>query len=116
MPKRKRDGESSTVSAGNGAGASSGATGAGGGAAASSLAATGSVDGLLTGTASARKGHYEVDCPYLDTIDRTVLDFDFQKVCSVTLSNQNVYTCLVCGKFFKGKAAKTPAFTHSVQW
>eukprot|EP00727_Mastigamoeba_balamuthi_P008078 m51a1_g3891 hypothetical protein (762) ;mRNA; f:65589-74528 len=37
------------------------------------------------------------DCPYLDTIDRSVLDFDFEKLCSVTLSNINVYACLVCG-------------------
>lgn len=43
------------------------------------------------------------DCPYLDTIDRTVLDFDFEKLCSVTLSNINVYACLVCGKYFQGE-------------
>ena len=42
------------------------------------------------------------DCPYLDTIQRTALDFDFEKVCSVTLSNVNVYACLVCGKYFQG--------------
>lgn len=45
-------------------------------------------------------------CPYLDTIQRTMLDFDFEKVCSVTLSNLNVYACLVCGKFFQGKAGR----------
>ena len=27
-----------------------------------------------------------------------VLDFDFEKFCSVSLSNLNVYACLVCGK------------------
>lgn len=41
-------------------------------------------------------------CPYLDTIDRTVLDFDFEKLCSVSLTNNNVYACLVCGKYFQG--------------
>lgn len=42
------------------------------------------------------------DCPYLGTINRHVLDFDFEKLCSVTLSNQRPYGCLVCGKFFQG--------------
>ena len=42
-------------------------------------------------------------CPYLDTIDRSVLDFDFEKLCSVSLSNNNVYACLVCGKYFQGE-------------
>lgn len=40
---------------------------------------------------------------YLDTIQRYMLDFDFEKVCSVSLSNLNVYACLVCGKYFQGK-------------
>jgi hypothetical protein len=43
-------------------------------------------------------------CPYLDTINRKVLDFDFEKLCTTTLSNTNVYGCLVCGKYFQGKA------------
>lgn len=42
-------------------------------------------------------------CPYLDTIDRAVLDFDFEKLCSVSLSRVNVYACLVCGKYFQVK-------------
>jgi hypothetical protein len=41
-------------------------------------------------------------CPYLDTINRQVLDFDFEKLCSVSLSRINVYACLVCGKYFQG--------------
>ena len=40
-------------------------------------------------------------CPYLDTINRSVLDFDFEKLCSVSLSRINVYACLVCGKYFQ---------------
>ena len=43
---------------------------------------------------------------YLDTIQRFMLDFDFEKVCSVSLSNLNVYACLVCGKYFQGKRQK----------
>ena len=54
-------------------------------------------------------------CPYLDTVNRQKLDFDQLKVCSVTLSNINVYACLVCGKYFQGKSKATPAYTHSVQ-
>lgn len=45
------------------------------------------------------------NCPYLDTVRRDRLDFDFEKVCSVTLSNQNVYACLVCGKNLQGTHA-----------
>eukprot|EP01029_Cantina_marsupialis_P032416 TRINITY_DN9887_c0_g1_i1.p1 TRINITY_DN9887_c0_g1~~TRINITY_DN9887_c0_g1_i1.p1 ORF type:complete len:543 (+),score=93.87 TRINITY_DN9887_c0_g1_i1:46-1674(+) len=56
----------------------------------------------------------KVVCPFLDTINRPLLDFDFEKVCSVTLSNQNIYCCLVCGCFFQGKGAESPAFLHSV--
>ena len=40
-------------------------------------------------------------CPYLDTIDRGVLDFDFEKLCSISLSRINCYACLVCGKYFQ---------------
>jgi fatty-acid desaturase len=39
---------------------------------------------------------------YLETINRNILDFDFEKLCSVSLSNINVYACLVCGKYFQG--------------
>ena len=42
-----------------------------------------------------------IRCPYLDTIDRAVLDFDFEKLCSISLSNNNVYACLVCCKYFQ---------------
>lgn len=41
-------------------------------------------------------------CPYLDTINRGLLDFDFEKLCSISLSKINVYACLVCGKYFQG--------------
>ncbi|KKA29591.1 hypothetical protein TD95_003465 [Thielaviopsis punctulata] len=51
---------------------------------------------------------------YLDTINRTILDFDFEKLCSVTLSNINVYACLVCGKYFQGRGPKSHAYFHAL--
>ncbi|PSC71207.1 U4 tri-snRNP-associated 2 [Micractinium conductrix] len=61
---------------------------------------------------SVRKG---TECPYLDTIARQNLDFDFEKCCSVTLSGHNVYACLVCGKYFQGRGPNTQAYTHSLE-
>lgn len=56
-----------------------------------------------------------IACPYLDTIQRSILDFDFEPSCSVSLeTGPHVYGCLVCGKFFRGKGQHTPAYTHSV--
>ncbi|TQS37717.1 hypothetical protein Golomagni_01799 [Golovinomyces magnicellulatus] len=52
---------------------------------------------------------------YLDTIDRGVLDFDFEKLCSISLSNINVYACLVCGKYFQGRGPKSHAYFHSLE-
>lgn len=54
------------------------------------------------------------DCPYLDTINRSVLDFDFEKLCSVSLSNLNVYACLVCGKYFQGRGKSSHAYFHAL--
>jgi U4/U6.U5 tri-snRNP-associated protein 2 len=51
---------------------------------------------------------------YLDTIDRNVLDFDFEKLCSVSLSNINVYACLVCGRYFQGRGPKSHAYFHAL--
>ena len=47
-----------------------------------------------------------LNCPYLDTINRGVLDFDFEKLCSISLSKINCYACLVCGKYFQGTDVK----------
>ena len=52
---------------------------------------------------------------YLDTIDRSVLDFDFEKLCSITLSNINVYACLICGKYFQGRGTSTHAYFHALE-
>ena len=51
---------------------------------------------------------------YLDTINRSVLDFDFEKLCSVSLLNINVYCCLVCGKYFQGRGKTSHAYFHSM--
>ncbi|KAI6334537.1 hypothetical protein MCOR07_001208 [Pyricularia oryzae] len=51
---------------------------------------------------------------YLDTVDRNVLDFDFEKLCSVSLSNINVYACLVCGKYYQGRGPKSHAYFHAL--
>lgn len=52
---------------------------------------------------------------YLDTINRAVLDFDFEKLCSVSLSNINVYACLVCGKYYQGRGPKSHAYEHALE-
>ena len=52
---------------------------------------------------------------YLDTIHRSVLDFDFEKLCSVSLSNINVYACLVCGRYYQGRGSKSHAYFHSLE-
>jgi U4/U6.U5 tri-snRNP-associated protein 2 len=55
-----------------------------------------------------------ISCPYLDTINRNYLDFDFEKLCSISLTRINVYACLNCGKYFQGRGTSTHAYTHSV--
>src|SRR5688500_6109004 len=62
---------------------------------------------------------------------RGVLGFDFEKLCSISLSHVNVYACMVCGKYFqvnhshwhdtfysqlsiKGRGTNTHAYTHSL--
>lgn len=54
-------------------------------------------------------------CPYLSTIKRHLLDFDFEKLCSVTLSNLNVYACLICGVYYSGRGKNTHAYIHSLE-
>lgn len=54
-------------------------------------------------------------CPYLATINRSLLDFDMEKVCCITLLSQHIYCCLVCGKFYHGRGKQTEAYTHSVE-
>jgi len=54
-------------------------------------------------------------CPYLDQINRKILDFDNRKLCSVTMSGLNAYGCLVCGVYFGGRTRGTPAYDHSLK-
>ncbi|KAJ1719520.1 U4 U6.U5 tri-snRNP-associated protein [Coemansia erecta] len=51
---------------------------------------------------------------YLDTVNRANLDFDFEHICSVSLSTNNVYACLVCGKYYQGRGKQTHAYLHSI--
>ncbi|XP_017185725.1 uncharacterized protein [Malus domestica] len=74
-------------------------------------------DDLEQGLYQRRGREIEVrrDCPYLDAVNRQVLDFDFEKFCSLSLSNLNVYACLVCGKYYQGRGRKSHAYTHSLE-
>merc|ERR1712176_1007934 len=54
-------------------------------------------------------------CPYLDTINRKVLDFDFEKLCSISLSHMNIYCCLVCGGYFQGRGKGPHAYVHALE-
>jgi len=71
--------------------------------------------GHTPNAASLKRKRSALQCPYLDSIDRTMLDFDFNKQCSVTLATLNVYACLVCGKYFQGRSTTSPAQLHSLQ-
>ncbi|KAJ3361326.1 hypothetical protein HDU91_003979, partial [Kappamyces sp. JEL0680] len=51
---------------------------------------------------------------YLETVNRSMLDFDFEKLCSVSLNNLNVYGCLTCGKYFQGRGPQSNAYYHSM--
>uniref|UniRef100_V5ENH0 Spindle pole body protein-Sad1p n=2 Tax=Kalmanozyma brasiliensis (strain GHG001) TaxID=1365824 RepID=V5ENH0_KALBG len=74
-----------------------------------SSSSTASTSKLPTHT-PAKKTH----ALYLDTINRHLLDFDFEKLCSISLSNLNVYACLVCGKYFQGRGRSSYAYLHSI--
>ena len=50
------------------------------------------------------------------TSARHVLDFDFEKLCSMTLSGDNVYCDLVDGKFFQGRGKDTPAYRSGLRF
>ena len=60
-------------------------------------------------------GPIHTKCPYLDTIDRKILDFDFEKLCSISLSHMNVYCCLICGAYFQGRGKGTHAYVHALE-
>ncbi|KAK6588741.1 hypothetical protein RS030_2300 [Cryptosporidium xiaoi] len=54
-------------------------------------------------------------CPFLSTINRSLLDFDYEKLCSITLNEENVYCCLVCGVNFHGRGKGSVAYKHSLE-
>ncbi|KAH8583288.1 assembly defective 1 like ubiquitin C-terminal hydrolase with a UBP finger at the N-terminus [Cryptosporidium sp. chipmunk genotype I] len=54
-------------------------------------------------------------CPYLSSIKRSVLDFDYEKICSVTLREEHIYCCLVCGINYQGKGKDSVAYKHSLE-
>lgn len=47
-------------------------------------------------------------------VDRRRLDFDFEKVCAVSLAQDHLYVCLTCGRFLQGRTPNTPAHVHSL--
>eukprot|EP00878_Enallax_costatus_P012099 GHUV01012632.1.p2 GENE.GHUV01012632.1~~GHUV01012632.1.p2 ORF type:complete len:148 (+),score=23.95 GHUV01012632.1:356-799(+) len=63
-----------------------------------------------TTRSAVKRGH---ECPYLDTILRQNLDFDFEKCCSVSLSPINVYVCLVCGKYFQVRNSSSSNYSRA---
>ncbi|GAA5977734.1 hypothetical protein JCM11641_001393 [Rhodosporidiobolus odoratus] len=63
--------------------------------------------------ANAQEGKRPKDL-YLDTISRPLLDFDFERLCSTTLTHNNIYCCLVCGRYFSGRGRSTPAYAHAI--
>jgi U4/U6.U5 tri-snRNP-associated protein 2 len=67
-----------------------------------------------TGDNNTEEDNGTLESIYLSTIDRKKLDFDFEKVCSVTVSCVNIYGCLVCGRYFQGRGKSSPAFLHSI--
>lgn len=56
-----------------------------------------------------------LDGLYLDTIHRELLDFDFEKICSVSMTNFNIYCCLNCGKYLQGRGNTSHAYYHALQ-
>ena len=119
LKKRKASNGSAPAAAEAEAGTGAGAdAGAGAGAGAGALPDKGG--GTGTSASASRSDFVGASrprrCPYLPTINRTVLDFDHERRCSVTLRNDdNVYCCCVCGVFFSGRAPRTPAYTHAVE-
>ena len=54
------------------------------------------------------------ECPDMDTIDRSTLDFDLARSCSVSSVLTNIYACLVCGKYFQGRGPHSHAYFHAL--
>lgn len=48
----------------------------------------------------------------LSQINKSVLDFELDQKCSVSLARNNVYCCLACGKFLAGRSPTSPMAKH----
>lgn len=107
-PKRKR---AATATAGDGGDDSGGGGESGGGAAMTTEKTT----TAAAAPSSATSMPIIMMCPYLDTINANALDFDFEKRCSISLSDVHAYGCLVCGKYFAGRGKSTHAYAHSLE-
>ncbi|EDR24939.1 pre-mRNA-splicing factor SAD1, putative [Entamoeba dispar SAW760] len=54
-------------------------------------------------------------CPYVETVDRNLIDFDKEKVCCKTLKTNQIYCCMICGKYYQGRDVGSPAYVHSLE-
>lgn len=61
-------------------------------------------------------GKPQQQCPYLSTVKKHLLDFDFEKICCISLSHTNIYACLVCGRYFQGRSSTSHAYQHSIEF
>ncbi|OMP02074.1 U4/U6.U5 tri-snRNP-associated protein 2-like protein [Corchorus olitorius] len=55
------------------------------------------------------------DYPYLHTINCLLLYFSFEKFSSVSLSNLNVYACLVCRNYYQGREKSLMLILNSLE-
>ena len=58
----------------------------------------------------------EIQCPYLDTINRHLLDFDFEKVCSQSLSTKCLFL-FGMWQVFQGRGPEDArVYARDVMW
>lgn len=56
-----------------------------------------------------------IECNYLDSVNRHLLDFDLIFACGICLTVQNVYCCLSCGRYLEGLGSNSHAWLHSLE-
>jgi len=109
-PKRKR---AANANAGDGGAGGDPASGGDDDATTTTNATNATTNGAPSSTSTSTS--MPMMCPYLDTINANALDFDFEKRCSISLSDVHAYGCLVCGKYFAGRGKSTHAYAHSLE-
>lgn len=57
----------------------------------------------------------EIEKVYIESVNRHLLDFDLIFACGICLTVQNVYCCLVCGKYLEGLGTSSHAWLHSLE-